>query len=133
MLFTLGLLAVYRVGGHIPTPGINKEAWRRSSTRRRTRCSVCATCSRARTRADDDFRARHHAVHQLVDHPQLLTLWHAWSSSRKKRTGRRKITSAPATGRFLNVVQALGIAYFRKEHRDRRWAPLVYARAGVSV
>jgi preprotein translocase subunit SecY len=26
VLFTLGLLAVYRVGGHIVTPGINKEA-----------------------------------------------------------------------------------------------------------
>ena len=23
VLFTLGLLAVYRIGGHIPTPGIN--------------------------------------------------------------------------------------------------------------
>ena len=23
VLFTLGLLAVYRLGGHIPTPGIN--------------------------------------------------------------------------------------------------------------
>ena len=26
MLFTLGLLAVYRVGNHIPTPGVNTEA-----------------------------------------------------------------------------------------------------------
>src|ERR671929_44829 len=26
VLFTLGLLAVYRVGGHIPTPGVNPEA-----------------------------------------------------------------------------------------------------------
>ena len=26
VLFTLGLLAVYRVGGHVPTPGINPEA-----------------------------------------------------------------------------------------------------------
>jgi preprotein translocase subunit SecY len=26
VLFTLGLLAVYRVGGHVPTPGINSEA-----------------------------------------------------------------------------------------------------------
>src|SRR6266545_5613992 len=25
VLFTLGLLAVYRIGGHIPTPGINGE------------------------------------------------------------------------------------------------------------
>ncbi len=27
VLFTLGLLAVYRLGGHIPTPGINIERW----------------------------------------------------------------------------------------------------------
>src|SRR6201991_1864598 len=26
VLFTLGLLAVYRVGGHVPTPGINPQA-----------------------------------------------------------------------------------------------------------
>ena len=26
-LFTLGLLAVYRLGGHIPTPGINMQRW----------------------------------------------------------------------------------------------------------
>ena len=26
VLFTLGLLAVYRVGNHIPTPGVNPEA-----------------------------------------------------------------------------------------------------------
>src|SRR4051812_8079796 len=26
VLFTLGLLAVYRLGGHIPTPGINADA-----------------------------------------------------------------------------------------------------------
>src|ERR1700749_4519855 len=27
LLFTLGLLAVYRLGGHIPTPGINIQKW----------------------------------------------------------------------------------------------------------
>ena len=27
VLFTLGLLAVYRLGGHIPTPGINLQRW----------------------------------------------------------------------------------------------------------
>ena len=26
VLFTLGMLAVYRVGNHIPTPGVNSEA-----------------------------------------------------------------------------------------------------------
>ena len=29
VLFTLGLLAVYRLGAHVPTPGINAEAFRR--------------------------------------------------------------------------------------------------------
>src|SRR3954462_9390382 len=27
LLFALGLLAVYRLGGHIPTPGINIQRW----------------------------------------------------------------------------------------------------------
>ena len=27
LMFTLGLLAVYRLGGHIPTPGINTQRW----------------------------------------------------------------------------------------------------------
>src|ERR1043166_2901865 len=27
VLFTLGLLAVYRLGGHVPTPGINTQRW----------------------------------------------------------------------------------------------------------
>ena len=27
VLFTLGMLAVYRLGGHVPTPGINFSAW----------------------------------------------------------------------------------------------------------
>ena len=27
VLFTLAMLAVYRLGGHIPTPGINMSAW----------------------------------------------------------------------------------------------------------
>ena len=27
LMFTLGLLAVYRLGGHIPTPGINLQRW----------------------------------------------------------------------------------------------------------
>src|SRR5712671_6066266 len=27
VLFALGLLAVYRLGGHIPTPGINIQRW----------------------------------------------------------------------------------------------------------
>ena len=50
VLFTLGLLAVYRVGGHIPTPGVNSEALQLlARSGGRTRCSASTTCSRART------------------------------------------------------------------------------------
>ena len=49
VLFTLGLLAVYRVGNHIPTPGVNTDALACSPSRRATRCSASTTCSRAAT------------------------------------------------------------------------------------
>ena len=50
VLFTLGLLAVYRVGGHIPTPGINPEALRAADAERdAAACSASTTCSRGRT------------------------------------------------------------------------------------
>jgi preprotein translocase subunit SecY len=47
--FTLGLLAVYRLGAHIPTPGIDATSWRSSSTRTLVERSVCSTCSTAAT------------------------------------------------------------------------------------
>ena len=49
VLFTLGLLGVYRIGHHIPTPGVNTAALASWRGRRRTRCSACTTCSRAGT------------------------------------------------------------------------------------
>jgi preprotein translocase subunit SecY len=49
VLFTLGLLAVYRIGGHIPTPGINGDRWPSSSSRTGAACSVSSTCSAAAT------------------------------------------------------------------------------------
>ncbi len=46
VLFTLGMLGVYRVGHHITVPGVNIAGDRRCSRSRcRTRCSACTTCS----------------------------------------------------------------------------------------
>ena len=52
VLFTLGMLAVYRLGAHIPTPGVNADmlaAVLRSATRLRrwawSICSAAATCA----------------------------------------------------------------------------------------
>ena len=50
VLFTLGLLAVYRVGSKIPTPGINAEALQGADAERELAASSgCTTCSRGRT------------------------------------------------------------------------------------
>ena len=44
LLFALALLAVYRLGGHIPTPGIDTNKLKSSSGRIKARCSVSWTC-----------------------------------------------------------------------------------------
>ena len=70
VLFTLGLLAVYRVGGHIPTPGVNSEALAhagRAGAEHDVR--PLRHVLGPEPVADDDLRAGHHAVHQRVDHP----------------------------------------------------------------
>ena len=54
VLFTLGLLAVYRIGGHIPTPGINGDRLaqffeqNRGSVLALWICSAAATCGGSR-------------------------------------------------------------------------------------
>ena len=52
LLFTLALLAVYRLGGHIPTPGINIQRWEEFfRIAGRARSSASSICSRAATSA----------------------------------------------------------------------------------
>ena len=48
VFFTLGLLAVYRFGGHIPTPGIDANRLAGILPAEfRARCSASSTCSAA--------------------------------------------------------------------------------------
>ena len=61
VLFTLGLLAVYRIGGHIPTPGVNPEALRVLGTG-----GVLAHVVRLRARSVP-FGIRRHQVARSVD------------------------------------------------------------------
>ena len=51
VLFTLALLAVYRLGGHIPTPGIDTQRWEEFFSRNSGRSSASSICSRAATSA----------------------------------------------------------------------------------
>src|ERR671932_1764443 len=131
VLFTLGLLAVYRVGGHIPTPGINPEAL----------AQLAESAKNTMFGLYDMFSGRNLSqmtIFALGIMPyisssiilQLLTVvWpYLERLSKEGELGRRKITQYTRYGTILlSIVQSLGIAYFLK--RSTRIAgglPLVH-------
>jgi preprotein translocase subunit SecY len=131
VLFTLGLLAVYRVGSHIPTPGINAEALR----------LLAESASNTMFGLYDMFSGRNLSqmtIFALGIMPyisasiilQLLTVvWpYLERLSKEGELGRRKITQYTRYGTIvLSVVQALGIAVFlEKSTGIQGGLPLVY-------
>jgi preprotein translocase subunit SecY len=132
VLFTLGLLAVYRVGGHIPTPGINPDA-------------LAALVDQAKNTMFglyDMFSGKNLSqmtIFALGIMPyisssiilQLLTVvWpYLERLSKEGELGRRKITQYTRYGTILlSVVQALGIAYFLEKNTGIAGGlPLVYS------
>jgi len=131
VLFTLGLLAVYRVGGHIPTPGINPQA-------------LAELMSRAQggmLGLYDMFSGKNLSqmtIFALGIMPyisasiilQLLTVvWpYLERLSKEGELGRRKITQYTRYGTILlSVVQSLGIAIFLERNTGIAGGlPLVY-------
>ena len=132
-----GMLAVYRVGNHIPTPGVNTEALRSWPSRRRTRCSACTTCSRAAA-------CRSVTIFALGIMPyisasiilQLLTVvWpYLERLSKEGELGRRKITQYTRYG----TIAAGGRPVAGHRHlprapdRDRR-RPAARLRPGLGL
>ena len=127
VLFTLGLLAVYRVGGHIPTPGINPEAL----------ALLVDQAKNTMFGLYDMFSGRNLSqmtIFALGIMPyisssiilQLLTVvWpYLERLSKEGELGRRKITQYTRYGTIaLSIVQSLGIAFFlERTDRDRRRA-----------
>src|SRR6476659_4501100 len=116
VLFTLGLLAVYRVGGHIPTPGINPEALK----------ALVDQAKNTMFGLYDMFSGKNLSqmtIFALGIMPyisssiilQLLTVvWpYLERLSKEGELGRRKITQYTRYGTIvLSVVQSLGIAFF---------------------
>ncbi len=108
VLFTLGLLAVYRVGGHVPTPGMNPEALapaRRAGEEHDVR--PLRHVLRPEPVADDDLRARHHAVHQRVDHPAAADR-------------RLAVPRAAVEGRRARPAQDHAVHALRHDRAERR-------------
>ena len=123
VLFTLGLLAVYRVGSHIPTPGINPEAL----------ALLAEQAQNTMFGLYDMFSGQNLSqmtIFALGIMPyisasiilQLLTVvWpYLERLSKEGELGRRKITQYTRYGTILlSVVQALGIAFFLERHDAR--------------
>ena len=70
VLFTLGMLAVYRIGNHIPTPGReHRGAGAAGRPGQEHDVRPLRHVLGTEPVEDDDLRAGHHALHQRVDHP----------------------------------------------------------------
>ncbi len=132
VLFTLALLGVFRVGSHIPTPGVNTEALAiLADQAARTRCSASTTCSPGGNLSQVTIFAL--GVMPYISASiilQLLTV--VWPTleriSKEGELGRRKITQYT---RYLTlvlaVVQALGIAvWLERQTQIAGGLPLVY-------
>jgi preprotein translocase subunit SecY len=132
VLFTLGLLAIYRVGGHIPTPGVNSQAL----------ALLADQAKNSMFGLYDMFSGKNLSqmtIFALGIMPyisasiilQLLTVvWpYLERLSKEGELGRRKITQYTRYGTILlSVVQALGIAlYLEHQTNIAGGLPLVYS------
>jgi preprotein translocase subunit SecY len=131
VLFTLGLLAVYRVGGHIPTPGVNSAALK----------MLADQAANTMFGLYDMFSGKNLSqmtIFALGIMPyisasiilQLLTVvWpYLERLSKEGELGRRRITQYTRYGTILlSIVQSLGIAlYLEHQTNVAGGLPLVY-------
>src|ERR1051325_9325284 len=131
VLFTFGLLAVYRIGGHIPTPGVNTEALRQLAES--TANSLFGLYDMFSGRSLSQMTIFALGVMPYISASiilQLLTVvWpYLERLSKEGELGRRKITQYTRYGTiFLSLVQSMGIAYFlERQTRIAGGLPLVY-------
>src|SRR4029434_9861070 len=131
VLFTLGLLAVYRVGGHIPTPGVNSEALALLAEQaKNTMFGLYDMFSGQNLSQMTIFALGVMPYISASIILQLLTV--VWPTleriSKEGELGRRKITQYT---RYLTlalaIVQSLGIAFFlERQTQIAGGLPLVY-------
>jgi len=131
VLFTLGLLAVYRVGGHIPTPGVNSEALALMADQaRNTMFGLYDMFSGKNLSQMTIFALGIMPYISASIILQLLTVvWpYLERLSKEGELGRRKITQYTRYGTILlSVVQALGISlYLEHQTNIAGGLPLVY-------
>src|SRR5918993_481124 len=131
VLFTLALLAVYRVGNHVPTPGVNTEALALLAEQaRNTMFGLYDLFSGGNLSQVTIFALGIMPYISASIILQLLTVvWpYLERLSKEGELGRRKITQYTRYGTiFLAVVQALSIAIFLERQTNIAGGlPLVY-------
>jgi preprotein translocase subunit SecY len=131
VLFTLGLLGVYRIGNHIPTPGVNAEALAiLAEQARNTMFGLYDMFSGGNLSRVTIFALGIMPYISASIILQLLTVvWpYLERLSKEGELGRRKITQYTRYGTIaLSVVQSLGIAIFLERQTDVVGGlPLVY-------
>jgi preprotein translocase subunit SecY len=131
VLFTLGLLAVYRVGGHIPTPGVNSEALALLAEQAKSTMFGLYDMFSGKNLSQMTIFAL--GIMPYISASiilQLLTVvWpYLERLSKEGELGRRKITQYTRYGTIvLSVVQSLGIAlYLEHQTNVAGGLPLVY-------
>src|SRR6187401_1508366 len=132
VLFTLGLLAVYRIGSHIPTPGVNSEALKLLADQAASTMFGLYDMFSGKNLSQMTIFAL--GIMPYISASiilQLLTVvWpYLERLSKEGELGRRKITQYTRYGTILlSVVQSLGIAYFlEKSTGIAGGLPLVYS------
>src|SRR5260221_9826517 len=131
VLFTLGLLAVYRVGGHIPTPGVNSDALALLADQaRNTMFGLYDMFSGQNLSKMTIFALGIMPYISASIILQLLTVvWpYLERLSHEGELGRRKITQYTRYGTIgLSIVQASAIAIFLvRQTKIAGGLPLVY-------
>jgi preprotein translocase subunit SecY len=131
VFFTLGLLAVYRVGSHIPTPGINPQALAELAQQAKNTMFGLYDMFSGQNLSQMTIFAL--GIMPYISSSiilQLLTVvWpYLERLSKEGELGRRKITQYTRYGTILlSVVQSLGIAYFLERNTEIVGGlPLVY-------
>jgi preprotein translocase subunit SecY len=131
VLFTLGLLGVYRIGNHIPTPGVNTQALALlAEQQKNTMFGLYDMFSGGSLSKVTIFALGIMPYISASIILQLLTVvWpYLERLSKEGDLGRRKITQYTRYGTILlSVIQALGIAiYLENQSQVIGGLPLVY-------
>src|SRR5919198_2620953 len=131
VLFTLGLLAVYRIGGHITTPGVNHDALALLADQAKNTMFGLYDMFSGRNLSQMTIFAL--GIMPYISASiilQLLTVvWpYLERLSKEGELGRRKITQYTRYGTILlSIIQSLGIAVFlERQTKIAGGLPLVY-------